>query len=239
MHAELALEIGDHAVDGGDPERVAADEEGMEAQRHADARVLHARGHMLVHGAPGAQLHQVRQDAQHVHRRAEGHMAKLFEADPVDRFALRHESVVARHVTGRQPAHLGAHPRGIAAAGEDRAVVEADRIEGIERAQLHIVGELASRERPQFLEKERRGDDGGAGIEGEAILPEHTGAPAGLLELFEHRDAIALGAKPDGGGQPAQTAADDGRMGPSVRGLVSICKHVLSLDRVNFELRKR
>ncbi len=43
---------------------------------------------------------------------------------------------------------------------------------------------------------------GGAGIEGEAILPEHARPPPWLLELLEHGDAIALCAKPDGGRQP-------------------------------------
>ncbi len=36
-------------------------------------------------------------------------MAELLEADPVDRLALRHEAVIARHVARREPPHLGAH----------------------------------------------------------------------------------------------------------------------------------
>ena len=68
VHAILPLEIGDHAVDGRHLERVAADEQRMEAEGHPDLRALDARRHMLVHGAPGAQLEEIGSDFHHVER---------------------------------------------------------------------------------------------------------------------------------------------------------------------------
>ena len=68
MHAILPFEIGDHAVDRRHLERVAADEQRVEAERHADLGVLDAGRYMLVHGAPGAQAQQVGCDLHHVER---------------------------------------------------------------------------------------------------------------------------------------------------------------------------
>ena len=38
-------------------------------------------------------------------------------------------------------------------------------------------------------------------------------APAGRVALFDDGDAIAAGAEPDGGGEAAEPAADDERVG--------------------------
>ena len=91
--------------------------------------------------------------------------------------------------------------------------MEADVVEGIERLQRHVIRERGTGERPQLLEDEGGGDDGGAGIEGEAVLAEHRGAAARLLQLLEDRDAVAARAEPDRGGKPAKAAADDGGVG--------------------------
>ncbi len=111
VHAEAPFEIGDEAVDRRDLEGMPADEQRMEAQRHAELRVLHPRRHMAMDGAPCAEFHQVGRDAEHVEGRAEGQVAKLLEADPVDRLALAHEAVVAVKVIGRHPARP--HPASV------------------------------------------------------------------------------------------------------------------------------
>ena len=98
-----------------------------------------------------------------------------------------------------------------------RAVLKADPVERRHRHQRHVVGQLASAQLPQFLEQERRGDDGRAGVEGEAVLPVDVGAAAGRIELFQHGDAIALGAEPDRRRQSAEAAADHHRMRLAMR----------------------
>ena len=157
------------------------------------------------------------------------------------RLALRHEGLVAFDVAGRNAADFLAHEGGIARAGHHRAVMEADVVEGIERLQRHVIGERGTGERPQLLEDEGGGDDGGAGIEGEAVLAEHRGAAARLLQLLEHADAVAPRAQPDRRGEPAQAAADHGGMGTPVRrpgggrALFEGCKHQLTLEPVELD----
>ena len=92
------------------------------------------------------------------------------------------------------------------------AVVEADLIEGRQRPQFDVVRHPPPAERPQFLEQKRRGDDRRAGVEGEAVLPNDVGAPAGGVELLEHRDAVAARAEPHRRRQPAESAADHHRV---------------------------
>ena len=88
-------------------------------------------------------------------------------------------------------------------------------------------------EPPQLLEQERRGDDGRAGVEGEAVLAVDVGAAAGRVELFQHGDAIAAGAEPDRRRQAAEAAADDDRRRlapPAARWpRIAECQHNLTL----------
>ncbi len=143
-------------------------------------------------------------------------MAELLEPDAENGFALAHVALVAGYVGRREARDLGQHRRAIAAVVEGLAVVETDPVEGRDGAQVHVVGELAAAELPEILEEERRGDDGRARVEGEAVLPVDIGAAAGRIELFQDGDAIAARAKPDGCRETAEAAADHDGMGPAI-----------------------
>ena len=212
MHATLALEPGDQGVDGAGGERVAADQERMEAEDGAQPVILDEFRDEAVDAAPAAEADEVGGDAGHVGPVQERHVAELLEADAVDLLAGGHEAVVASDVVGREAGDLGAHGVGVAAVVEGGAVVEADAVERVDRAEFDVVGEGAAAQRPEFFEEDRRGDDGGAGVEGEAVLAEDGGAAAGFGEALEDGDAVAAGAEPDGGGEPAEAAADDDGM---------------------------
>ena len=60
------------------------------------------------------------------------------------------------------------------------------------------------------------GDEGGAGVEGEAILLEAAPPSARPVQPVDHGDAVAAGAKSHGGAQAAEPGADDHRVGPAV-----------------------
>jgi len=53
------------------------------------------------------------------------------------------------------------------------------------------------------------GKEGGAGIESEAILSELGEFTAGVAIGFKNGDLVALGGHSDGGGDTADTGADD------------------------------
>ena len=109
MHAKPALEEGDQAVDRGDVERIAADEQWMEAEREAQSRIAHMLGDEPMHAAIAFQPHKIGKHLHHVRERSEGHGPQLFEADAVDGFRLTHEGAITGHIAQRQPPDLSQH----------------------------------------------------------------------------------------------------------------------------------
>ena len=141
---------------------------------------------------------------------------ELFEADAKDRLARPHEPIVAGDVVRRESRDLGAHGLGVATVGEGLPVMEADAIEGIARAQLDVIRELAPAQRPEFLEQEWRRDDGGARVERDAILSMNEGPPSRRFQLLQHGDALAAPAEPNRGRQAPKSAADNHGSRPRV-----------------------
>jgi hypothetical protein len=131
--------------------------------------------------------------------------------------ALGKIAPVTGDIAGREFGDLGFHRGVVTVDAELAAIVETDRVEGIERDQRDIVGELAAAQRPQFLEDEGRGDDGRSGIEGETVLAELRRPAAGLFKLFENGDTVSARAEPDGGGKAAETGSDHDGVGPACR----------------------
>ena len=143
-------------------------------------------------------------------------MAEPLETGAIGRFAHRHEGAIAGEIVRREAQDLALHRVGIAGIVEGVAVVEADAVERRHRPQIDVVRKSAAAQRPQFLEQERRGDDGRSGVEGEAVLPVHAGAAARRVELLQHGDAITARAEPDRGGKSAKAGADHDRMRAAV-----------------------
>ena len=208
VHAELALQRSDQAVNAGAGERVAADQQRVEAEHDAQLRVTQMPGGHGVQRLPGAHLHHRRHGRQQVADGVEGHGGEFLEAQLVAAVGLGDERLVAGQIRRAEAGDLGAHRGVVAAVVEVRAVVELDAIKRIQRAQLDIVGHLAAAQRPQLFEHERHGDDGRPGVERVAVLSMNIGAAAGSIELFQHRDLIAPNTQSDGGSQAAEAAAD-------------------------------
>ncbi len=214
MHAPTSFQRGDQAVDRGRREGVAADQQRLKGEYHAQLRVAHVARRQAMHAAPGLEPQQVQQRARHVGPMVEGLMHQLLEADFEDALAGLQESFVAFDVAGCQAGDLGAHRRRVAADVEMRAVVEADAVERRHRPQHHVVGQSPAGHGPELFEQMRRGDHGRAGVEGIAIDAVNTCLAARLLELFEHGDAPAACAQAHRSRQAAEPAADDHCMRP-------------------------
>ena len=151
VHAEGAFEVRDQDVDRGDVERVAADEERVERQRHAQPRVAHAARDVGVDRAVGAQAREGRQHPDEVGEPVHRPAAEVLEAEAVAHGAFGEEPVVAGEIAGREAGDLGAHGVGVGAGAEGRAVGEADLVEGVERAEVDVVVEAAAAGGPELV----------------------------------------------------------------------------------------
>ena len=216
-HAPAPLQVRDQGVEAARGERIPADQQRVEGERHAQPLVPHMARNQAVDAAQPAEAQQVGHHARHRAEGAEGNMSEPLEADPASLFAEAHEPLVPRHVAGAEPRHLGAHRRRVGRAVEGGAVREAQPVEGRQGHQLDVVREAPAAERPKLLEQEGRGDDGGAGVEGEAVLPVDARPPARRMEPLQHRHPVAARAEPHRRGEAAEAAADHHGMGPPIR----------------------
>ena len=197
----------------------------MEAQHDAQLGVFDETGDEAVHGAVALQPDQVRRDLQHVDRRGEGDVAQFLEPDGADFSRHGEEGAVAGQVRRGDAGDLALLRRQIGRTGDLVAIVEADAVEGRHGTHVDVVLHLLAAELPEFGEEEGRGDDGGAAIEGEAVLPQHAGAAAGICQALEHGDPVAARAEADRGSQPAEAAADDDGVRTAVgSGVGSACR---------------
>ena len=149
VHAPLPLEEGDERVDRRGGERISADQQRMERHHLAEPVVLDERAHEPVNGAEALQPHHLGHDLRHRRPRAERHVRELLEADTEDLLAGGEETLVARHVAGREARHLPLHGLGVARVVEHLAVVETDPIERRDRPHVDVVGELLCRRAPR------------------------------------------------------------------------------------------
>ena len=214
VDAEGGLQVADEDVHRGHAERVAADEERMEAQRHAQPRVAHPRGGVGMDRAVGSEPREGRQDAHRlaplVHRAA----AEILEPHAVARLRVAQEAVVAGQVRGRHPRHLGPHRGGVLVDRQARPVGPADLVERVQRAQVHVRVEVAPAGGPEVPQRLRHRDDGGPEVEPMPLAVERRAPPAGRVEPVQHGDGVAHRAQPHGGGEAADAGADhDGLRG--------------------------
>ena len=209
VHAPLALEESDQAVDRRRGEGIAADQQRMKAQDHAQSRIANVPGDETVDRPITGQPDHVRNDPDHIHPRGERDIAEPLEADPEDRLARPHEPLVARDVRCRQPCDLGAHGGGIAGVVERLAVLETNAVERRHRPELDVIRQPPPAQPPELLEQKGSGDDGRTGVEREAVLTMDVGPASRRVELLENGNPIAPGSEPNRGSQAAKPAADD------------------------------
>ena len=205
--------MGNQTIDRSGPERIAADEQGMKAQREPQIGMAHEFRGGGIDAAISPQPCEIGHVAQHVEQRIERDVAQPFEADAKNRFAVAHEALISAHIAGGYPFDFAQHCGVIGETIEMATIVEHDAIETLERAQIDIVGQFPAAQPPQFLEHKRCSDDGRAGVEAETVLPIDASTASRLVKPLQHRNAITARAETDGGGEPAEAAADYDRMG--------------------------
>ena len=128
---------------------------------------------------------------------------------PVAVLGVGEETLIASDIARAEARHLGDHLRLVTAVIEPAAIVEADPIERIHQAQVDIIGHALAAQRPEFFKQEGRGNDGGTGIEDEAVAAVHVGTATGRVQFLEHRDLITARGETDGRRQAAEATADD------------------------------
>ncbi len=160
------------------------------------------------------QHREFRQDLHQIPELVHRAPAQILESELVAILAILEESLVSRRIAGRQACHLGAHRIGILPRGKAAAIGPADFVEGINRAQIDILVEIAPAGLPKLAKDLWNRDNGRPQIKAVAVLPDAGSAPAGAVKPVQHGDAVALGPKPHGRSQTAQTSTYYDRMRP-------------------------
>ncbi len=207
-HAPLLLERVDQRVDRAGLERVAADEQRVEAERLAQLRVLDVAADHRIDRAERLVAHQLRGGLHHRPEVEERLVTELLIAFAEDVLAIVEEALVPGDVLRVLGLDLGEQRLVVVRIVEDIAVLPHQPVEGRDGEQLDIIGQLAARQRPQLLEARRVGDDRRPGVEGEAGVLEDVGAAAGLVALLDQRRLDACRLQADGERQAAEPAAD-------------------------------
>jgi len=181
VNTPFALEIVNHGVDGGGLERIATDEKRMEGEDFAEPLVFHMAGSHLPNGSVGAKSDQIGGNAEHVGERREGLVGEFHESFLEDGMGFSDKPAVAFEIIGKMLAHLFFHFCLVAGVFEGLAVVPSDSVEGFAGDDLDVVGGFLSGQGEEFVEKERGGEDGGAGVVGESLVTKNGGATSRLF----------------------------------------------------------
>lgn len=206
VHAPAQLELHQEGEQGRGPRRVTPDQQGVEGQRPAEERVPHRAVHEVAHAQHRAVLQQVGQHPQH--RGQRHHRAFRVRVEGVeDRGDAGLQALVARHVRGAEAGDLGEHRRLVGPEVEGGAVVVEHAVVRVEGHERDVVGEPLAGQREELLEEVRGGEDGGAGVEAEAVEDPLGGAAPELVPPLQHRDVVARAGEPDGRGEAAASAA--------------------------------
>ena len=209
VHAPLALQVRNEAVDRGGGEGISADQERVKAQHLTQPLVLHEPGHQAVDRAVALELHHRRHHARHVRPAAEGNVRELLEADGEDLLAHRDEALVALEISRRELLDLRLHRRGITRVVERLPVVEPDPVKRRDGTEIDVIRHPLAAQRPELLEEEGGGDDRWPRVEGEATILPDARAPAWPVVAFEQRDLPAARPQTNRGGETAEATADD------------------------------
>ena len=209
VDAPLPLQPVDEHVDGAGLEGVSADQQGLEGEDLPEPLILHEAGDEAVDRLVGAEPDHVGDDTEHLADTVEGAVCELQVADVEDLLRLGDEPLVVVDIAGVDGADVGEQTLFVSDVVEAGAVVELDAVEGIYRDELEVVFTLAPDEFEEFVEQVGGGDDGGAGVEGEAVALEDRGATARLFVGLEDGDVPAAGAETDGRSEPSEAGTND------------------------------
>ena len=164
VHAPLAFEVVNHRVDGGGLKRIATHEEGMEGEDFTKALVFDVAGSHLPDRAVGAEADEIGGDAEHVGEGGERLVGEFDKGFLEDGVGFPDKAAVAFEVMGKMLTDLLLHFRLVAGVFEGLAVMPGDSIERFAGNDVDVVGSFFARESEQFIEEERGGEDGGAGV---------------------------------------------------------------------------
>jgi hypothetical protein len=137
-HPPLLLEVVDERIDGRALERVAADEQGMEAEHLPQPLVLDVAADEAGHRLVRLQPDQVPGHAHHVAEAME-RLVDQREASLEDLLGGRGEAQVAVHVVRVEPPHLADDLLASPGVAKHRAVLEPDVVVRLHRDELHVV----------------------------------------------------------------------------------------------------
>ncbi len=182
----------------------------MEAEGLAQLGITDVAGDDVVYAAITLQSQQLRGRANHappVEKRNVGELDVAFFED-VGRIV--EETRVARDVGRALARDLRVGALGIVGVVEAVTALPAQTIKRIHGQQLDVITDLPTGQREQRLEAVRRSDDGGPGVESEALVPVDVGAAARKIPLLDQQRRNARRLQANGQGQPPEAAADDG-----------------------------
>ncbi len=204
----IALELVDQRIDGTRRHRIAADQQGVERQRLAQLLVLHEGRNHRIDAAPRLIFGQRRCRLHHRGKVEKRDMAELFIALAINARRIVEKPAIPVDIGGIEPRDLAHQDIVVIGVIEIGAVGPVEPVKGIDGRQRHIIGQPVPGQRPQFLQRIGRGDDGGSGIEGETVALPIISAPARLVAAFDDRRRHARALQPDGERQPAEPGAD-------------------------------
>ena len=139
-------------------------------------------------------------------------IGQIGEGHAKDAFAFKNETLKTCTILRRNPRDFGPRHIKIRRTAHHVAVIKADQIEGVHRAQINILRKLAAGERPEFFQQIGRGDDGGAGVKSETILTKDISAPAWRIKLFKDCHTPTARTKPNSRRQATKARAYHNRM---------------------------
>ena len=144
-HPPLPLQEVDQRVDGAGVEGIAADQEGVEAQRLAQVLVLHEARDRGVDRAVGPEAHELRCHPHHVREAQERNAGQLLISLLEDPPGVVDEGTVAGHVRRRAALDLLLHRLGVPGVVEGVSVGPAQAVEGRDRQELDLVAPARGR----------------------------------------------------------------------------------------------
>ena len=207
-HAPAPFEIVDEGIDGAGLERISPYQERVEAERLANPFVADVARHRPVHRAVGAQAGELRRHPHHVPEAQERRGGQLLVAGGEHAPRVVQEAAVAGAVGRIAAPDLCCQRCAIGAIVEAVAVRPQQPVERVDRQQLDPVAQVCSGHGEQVLQQGRIGYHRRAHVERETPVPPDVRPAARLLARLEQRGCHARRLQPDGGREPAETAAD-------------------------------